>query len=442
MMSVASEFPKTLPRALIVDPGETSRAMLKRMVEDAGFEALLAGSASEALILARSEKPQVGLLGNRLPDMSGLALASQLRPLMARGAPLLLITSENHHDFIEQAFSAGLTDVFQRERMPQLRSYLKAFLDQKQRQELHGARILLVEDSRVFVHMVTELLGQCGMRVDSVSSVKEARELFERENYQMVITDLVLEGGESGLSLVRYLRQSEQDYVKLPILVMTGFDDPTRKAELFRAGVNDYVSKPLNVDEFMARTRNLLIARHLFERAEAQEQRMRQLATTDALTGLSNRYVYLDAGAHYLARAEREGQALSLLVADIDHFKAINDRYGHARGDDALRAVGGLLAQRSRRGDVVARYGGEEFVVLLPNCGVEDALGKAEDLRRAAEALDIDGLRLTLSVGVACFDPSHPESLDSLFGRADGALYEAKRQGRNRVVLSAPCQEI
>lgn len=438
MPEVASHGPK----ALIVDPVDATRAMLKRMVQQAGLQALQAASASEALDLARREQPQIGLLSNRLPDMGGLRLASALRPLVARSAPLLLVTSEDNPEFLQEAFSAGITDVFQRERMPQLKAYLQAFIGQQQCQGLQGERILLVEDSRVFVHMVTELLEQCGMQVDSASSVADARRLFEQNPYHMVITDLVLEGGESGMSLIRYLRRSEQDYVKLPILVMTAFDDPSRKAELFRCGVNDYVPKPLNPEEFKARARNLLIARHLFERVEAQEQRMRQLATTDALTGLSNRHLYFEAATRYLARAEREGQALCMLVADIDHFKGINDRHGHARGDDVLRAVGELIRQRSRRGDVVARYGGEEFVALLPNCGVEDALNKAEGLRLAAEQLEVNDVRLTLSVGVACFDPGRPETLDSLFGRADAALYEAKRLGRNRVVLRAlPSEE-
>lgn len=437
MPDVASNGPK----ALIVDSGDTTRAMLNRMVQQAGLVPLLASSAREALEVARRERPHIGLLSNRLSDKSGLELAAQLRPLVARSAPLLLVTSEDNPDFIHEAFNAGITDVFQRERMPQLRNYLRTFLGQQQCHDIQGARILLVEDSRVFVHMVTELLEECGMHVDSASSVEEARRLFEQNSYQMVITDLVLEGGESGMALIRYLRQSEQDYVKLPILVMTAFDDPTRKAELFRAGVNDYVPKPLNPDEFKARTRNLLIARYLFERVEAQEQRMRQLATTDALTGLSNRHLYFEAASRYLARAEREGHALCMLVADVDHFKTINDRFGHARGDDVLRAVGALILQHSRRGDLVARYGGEEFVALLPHCRLEDALNKAEGLRQSVETLDLDGVKLTISVGVACFDPSRPETLENLFSRADAALYEAKRLGRNRVVQDARLQE-
>jgi diguanylate cyclase (GGDEF)-like protein len=115
----------------------------------------------------------------------------------------------------------------------------------------------------------------------------------------------------------------------------------------------------------------------------------------------------------------------------------VNDQHGHAFGDKVLRAVGDVLRASSRKGDLVARFGGEEFVLLMPNCGAEDALAKAEKIRRDCEQLDASGVRLTISIGVACFDPGDPESLDSLFGRADKALYDAKRLGRNRVIMRA-----
>ncbi|MGC9008575.1 MAG: diguanylate cyclase, partial [Halothiobacillaceae bacterium] len=391
----------------------------------------------EALAFARGEAIDIGLLGYRLPGMTGLQLAQALRPHLAKGVPLLLVTSDVNDALVQEAFRAGITDVFQRDRLGDLLLYLQDFLGRMYCHDLAGERILLVEDSRSFVHIVTDMLQRCGIEVDSVGSVAEARRQFAERSYHMVITDLVLEGGESGLSLVRHLRQDGQDYMKLPILVMTSFDDLTRKTELFRAGVNDYVPKPLVEAEFIARVRNILIARRLFERVEEQERRMRQLATTDQLTGLGNRHLFFELAARYLARAEREGQTVCMLVADVDHFKLVNDQHGHATGDKILRAVGDVLRTSLRKEDVVARYGGEEFVILLPNCSAEDALAKAEKIRRDCEQLDASGVRLTISIGVACFDPGDPESLDSLFSRADKALYDAKRLGRNRVAMRA-----
>jgi len=428
----------SLPSALIVEPNDTLRAMLGRMVEKAGFHVVLVAAGGDALRLARTSEPDVIVLSYRLPDMGCFELAEALRPLVAVSTPFLLVTSEDERGFMHEAFSAGFTDVFQRGRLSQLGSYLLNLSSHGQCHELQHARVLLVEDSKVFVHVITGLLNQCDMRVDSVSSVQEAKQLYAQHDYQLVITDLALEGDESGLALVRNLRLGEQDYARLPILVVTGFDDPLRKAELFRAGVNDYVTKPINEVEFMARVRNLMIARSLYARVAAQEERMRELATTDQLTGLSNRHFYTEMAARYIARSEREAEPLGMLIMDVDFFKLINDRHGHAGGDEVLRSIGELLRERSRRGDVAARFGGEEFIVLLPKCGAGDALAKAEGLRKAAEQRDVGGIRFTISLGVACFDPARPEPMASLFARADAALYEAKRKGRNQVVMASP----
>ncbi|MDM7323164.1 MAG: diguanylate cyclase, partial [Gammaproteobacteria bacterium] len=364
-------------------------------------------------------------------------LAQSLRQFVSKVTPLRLVSSDGHDSLVQEAFRAGITDVFQRTRLGDLLAYLRDFFRRMYCHDLAGERILLVEDSRTFVQMVTNILQRCGIEVDSVGSVTQARQLLAKKTYHMIIVDLVLEGEESGLSLVRHLRQYGQTYIKLPILVMTSFDDSTRRIELFRAGANDYVPKPLVEAEFLARVHNLLTARKLFERVEEQERSMRELATTDQLTGLGNRHFFFELAARYLARAEREGRAMCMLVADIDHFKQVNDQHGHAVGDKVLRAVGDVLRAFLRKGDLVARFGGEEFVFLMPNCSAEDAFAKAEKIRRDCEHLDVGGVRLTISIGVACFDPGSPESLDSLFGRADKALYDAKRLGRNRVVMHA-----
>jgi diguanylate cyclase (GGDEF)-like protein len=158
-----------------------------------------------------------------------------------------------------------------------------------------------------------------------------------------------------------------------------------------------------------------------------------RLATTDSLTGLANRRVLEETLLRETGRAERSGAPLSVLVVDADHFKAVNDTYGHQTGDDVLRHVAAVLRRESRAGDLAARYGGEEFVVVLPECSLEEALAAAERLRRAMP--EGAPVAFTVSIGVATA-PQHAADAEGLVARADAALYRAKRGGRNRVVAA------
>ena len=170
---------------------------------------------------------------------------------------------------------------------------------------------------------------------------------------------------------------------------------------------------------------------------ELREQQIRVLSLTDALTGVGNRRRLDEALVSEAARASRYDQPLALLILDIDHFKRVNDTWGHDTGDRVLKETGTMLLASLRESDIATRMGGEEFVVLLPATGVNQALASAERLREALGAHDFNlPSRVTASFGVACLEPG--ESGPALLARADGALYTAKQQGRNRVVAAAP----
>ncbi len=180
------------------------------------------------------------------------------------------------------------------------------------------------------------------------------------------------------------------------------------------------------------------------EEINALQARLTEQAHRDPLTGLYNRR-YLDATmVRELARCQREGQPLCVMMIDIDHFKQINDRHGHQAGDEVLRTLAHLLQQETRAGDVACRYGGEEFLMLLPNMPLEAARQRAEDYRMAMEArtLHFDGqpLSVRLSIGIACY-PQHASGANALIVCADNALYQAKASGRNRVVVHAQAQQ-
>lgn len=176
---------------------------------------------------------------------------------------------------------------------------------------------------------------------------------------------------------------------------------------------------------------------HLAVRLADERSRFRELSRTDALSGLYNRGQWDLMLEAEFARLQRNGGQCALLMIDIDHFKAFNDRHGHARGDAAIVQVARILQQERRREDAVARYGGEEFTVLMPGADLSGGHGLAERLRQRFEEAAMEGDTLTVSIGVAAFDPAMATPRDWL-ARADTALYRAKRQGRGRTVAYSP----
>ena len=188
---------------------------------------------------------------------------------------------------------------------------------------------------------------------------------------------------------------------------------------------------------------NLDLQQQLAENQRLQEQ-LREQAVRDPLTGLFNRRYLDDILDGELARARRQGYPVAVVMLDIDHFKRINDTYGHQAGDEVIRRLGGTLRRNSRSGDLLCRYGGEEFILVLPNMGQDDALVRCEALRRsfAGEPVHFgqQELSATLSGGLALF-PLHGDDRDQLIRAADGALYAAKAAGRNRLCLAGDVQE-
>lgn len=179
------------------------------------------------------------------------------------------------------------------------------------------------------------------------------------------------------------------------------------------------------------------------ELMEEQNQQLRYLAGTDTLTSMNNRMIFMEVINQELARIRRGGPEGALLIMDIDHFKAVNDRFGHPGGDKALMQMAGVIRESLRESDTAARFGGEEFAILLPETSLDGAMRVAEKLRLAIQETDFDeelaGLKLTASIGIAPLQHGSTGDFDAAYRLADQALYAAKKQGRNRVVMSAEC---
>ena len=297
---------------------------------------------------------------------------------------------------------------------------------QTAQKEAGAGRVLVVDDDQTFCVFVDLLLRQKGYRVVTETDARKAPELLRREPFDVLLLDLVMPEVH-GLELLTQIREH---WNVLPILIVTAHGGGNATLEAMRRGATDFVTKPVDASHLDLRIR-----------AACDLEKARRLANTDGLTGLYNhRYLHqrLD---QEIERVGRYGRCLSLVMADIDHFKTYNDTFGHPGGDAVLIAVAEILRQVSRSTDVVGRYGGDEFVLILPETPASEALIMAERARRHVEAFhlsaavgDAAGTVVTLSLGVAELSLAGGGK-EELIEAADDALYEAKRTGRNRVCL-------
>jgi len=260
---------------------------------------------------------------------------------------------------------------------------------------------------------------------------------------RLVLLDWVLPGLD-GIRVCREVRE-EQDRPYTYIVLVTGQGGRPERLAGLEAGADDFLAKPVDPPELRARLtagRRILI---LQEQLLTAQRRLEEQATRDSLTGLWNRAAILELLTREFSRAQREAAPLGLLLADLDHFKGINDTHGHLTGDRVLRQAGRRMRAELRPYDGVGRYGGEEFIVILPGCDGASTLRLADRLRRgvAAEPIEIEGgpLRITMSVGAACWNGQGSMDALGLLRMADEALYGAKRAGRNRAVLAEATAE-
>jgi len=296
-------------------------------------------------------------------------------------------------------------------------------------------RILIVDDDRLSLRFLEHTLTEWGHDVVACHDGLEAWQKIEKAGANVVISDWIMPGLD-GLQLTRLIRERlATPYIY--VLLITGHEGREGFLTAMEAGVDDYLTKPLNLAELRARlavgARVIALQDELRKALAVAEG----FATTDALTGLLNRRTILERGDAAYEQSRRQGYPLSVIMADIDHFKRVNDSYGHQAGDRVLAAISNSLKSEIRRYDQIGRYGGEEFVVILPGCLGDEVTKVAERMRRAVERLALiekgQRLSITTSFGTASCVGQAQGGVEMLIAAADEALYAAKAAGRNQV---------
>lgn len=303
-------------------------------------------------------------------------------------------------------------------------------------------KVLIADDDAVYRHLLQTTLRSWGYQAATVCDGHSAWLALQADDApELVILDWVMPGMD-GDEVCRHLRQRRgQGDRYVYVLLLTAKRDRTSMLAGLEAGADDYLSKPFDPAELAARLETGRRILHLQNELIAAREAMRRQATRDALTGVWNHAAIREILARELTRARCEGRSAGVVLADLDHFKQVNDTHGHLAGDAVLREVSARLGQALRPDDLVGRHGGEEFLIVLPGCDAEATASVCERLRTriADDPVIHDGrpVWVTLSLGTAVYAPPYADDAVGLVRSADVALYRAKAAGRNRVETCA-----
>ena len=420
--------------ALIIDDTEEFRTASRAMMEASGFEVEVAALGNDGLEHAKQQRFQLICCSNNLSDISASDFCGQLRSINGYDlVSVLVLTDVDNSRVLKQALLAGATDTFSKNEFSELQTYVERFVQRESRQ-LPG-RVLFVEDSRVLQTIILDLLTDMGLDVDAYTHAEDAWDAFRDGDYDLVLTDILLEGVMSGITLVRKIRRIQGEVGNVPIIATSGFDNKSRKIELFHLGVNDFISKPIVREELRQRVINHVTNYQSLRELRSQQKSLHSLAMLDELTQLFNRHALREFSGKYFGEAYRFNRPLSMVVLDIDHFKQINESLGYEKGDSILAQLGAWLKRFVRDVDMVARWSGEEFVFLLADCDQAAAKALMEKLLNRLKQFKPSGIDVTVSIGIATTNKDKQHTLNSLFDMADSAMYQAKMAGRNCIEL-------
>ena len=453
-------------RVLVVDDVPANLKLLEARLSAEYFDVITAHSGPEALALCERAECDIVLLDVMMPDMDGFEVCRKLKANpRTHHIPIIMVTALDQLADRVRGLEAGADDFLTKPvadvaLISRVRSLarLKMVTDELRLRAItskeigiespereavaetgrHG-RILIVDDRLSSYERIAATLSK-EHTVDVENNPAEALFRSAEGNYDLLIVSLGLKDFD-GLRLCSQVRSLERTR-NMPILAIAEADNNTRLVRGLEIGVNDYLLRPIDKNEMLARVRTQIKKKRYTERLRDNVQMKIEMAITDTLTGLSNRRYMETHLATLVEQAAARGKPMAVLLVDIDHFKAVNDTHGHDAGDDVLREFALRIRKSIRNIDLACRYGGEEFIIVMPETDMAVATTVAERLRRriASEPFAIQqgtrSLDVTISIGIAAL-AGPTDNAAAILKRADMALYRAKRDGRNRVVPDA-----
>ena len=452
-------------RVLIVDDFAPNLKLLEARLSAEYFDVLTASTGPDALAVCARGDCDIVLLDVMMPGMDGLEVCRRLkRDPLTHHLPVVMVTALDQPADRVRGLEAGADDFLTKPidevaLIARVRSLtrLKVVLDELRTRaaasaslgipnpvpaamtdDVGGSSILLIEDRASAVTSIKSAF-EPQHRVDAESDPQEALFKGVEGDYDLFIVSLGLQGHD-GLRLCSQFRSLERTR-HIPILIIAEIEDRTRVLRGLDLGINDYLLRPIDRNELTARSRTQLRRKRYADRLRDNVRATIEMAVVDTLTGLNNRRFFDTNFSSLVEQAARKGRPISLMILDIDHFKRVNDTYGHEAGDQILRTFAARVRRAVRSSDLICRLGGEEFAVVMPDTDVEIASVVAERIRNGVErdlfthAPDRPAIRGTSAIGLA--ERGSTINPDVLLRSADAALYQSKEAGRNRVTAHA-----
>lgn len=451
-------------RVLVVDDILANVRLLEAKLSAEYFDVVTAMNGSDALDSIQRTKPDIVLLDVMMPGIDGIEVCRRIKnDSQTHHIPVVMVTALDQPEDRVKGLEAGADD-FLTKPVNDLALFcrvkslvrLKMLTDELRARSPNGETVrlinrqdnadaarpgkVLVIDNRATTseRAKSALVPHHEVTVvdDPLTAVMHAAET----RYELIIINLDMDNVD-GLRLCSQLKSLERTR-QTPILIVVAPDDHQRLLRALDMGVNDYLIRPIDKQELLARANTQIKRCRYTDQLRSQVQATMELAVTDPLTGLYNRRYMENQTTALVEHAINRGKSLSLLALDVDHFKSVNDDNGHAVGDRVLQELASRLKQAIRNIDMICRIGGEEFVIVLPNTNAEVATKIADRMRRSVSGKPFNvgarngSLTVTVSIGVAAIEGSS-DTMETILKRADEALYSAKRGGRNRVNSTA-----
>lgn len=458
-------------RILVVDDLLPNVKLLEAKLKNEFYRVSTAQSGKEALEKISKEPPDVVLLDIMMPDMDGFETCRRIKsnPVSA-SIPVIMVTALSDVQDRVHGLNAGADDFLTKPindlaLFARIRSLvrLKSVMDELKLRDqtgeqfgiaeagevvmgdIRGSKVLLIDDNHSQANQIIAKLQEIGGEVSLIIDPAEAVESTENVDYDLIMVSSQLTT-DDGLHLCTHFRSQERTR-NIPLLIIIEESDTDILVKGLDMGINDYLVTPIDSNEVGARVGIQIRRKKMQDALQAKGQRSLDMAIKDGLTNVFNRRYFDIHAEKMLKNSMTNGNPLSLLIMDIDHFKMVNDVYGHQSGDDILKQLPKRVLRNVRPTDLFARYGGEEFVLVMPDTSIQNAANVAERIRMAVEAepfsimAEPGTLKKTISIGATFSEVG--DTIETMLERADKGLYRAKNSGRNKVtvVTKAPLKK-